>query len=200
MKIVQSLTCGIALLALAACASDPAPVARTVADKDAPLNLDVASIDVLDRSGPALADSPYNVNNFQPTLAAATRSWATQKLKAAGPAGQAIVTITDASLKEVPLPHEDSWIDRPQASKYVAHIAVEVNAASPRAGQGHVAAEASRYETLPEEPTSIERQNAYTRILNGIMRDLSVKLRSGAQARMTPFVINAPILPQTAPN
>ena len=58
-------------------------------------------------------------------------------------------------------------------------------------------AEASRYETLPENPTALERQNTYTRILNGLIHDLAAKLRDGIQNNLAPFVVTAPILDAT---
>ena len=186
------LIAGLAFLA--ACSSDPLPAVKVESDPAAKINLDVAGITVLDRSSPSLSDSPYATNNFQPTLLAATRQWAAQKLAAVGTSGQATFVIKDASLKVQPLAYEETLFDRQQASKYIAHVEVQIDIASPRAGQGRVMAEASRYETLPEDPTAIERQNAYTKVLNGLMRDLSAKLRDGIQTHITPFVITAPIL------
>ena len=192
-KLTILLVCGAIL---AACSSDPIAAVKTEADTASKINLSVLTLNVVDRSTLPSGESPYVTNNFQPTIAAAARQWATQKLGTTGLEGQAIFVIKDASLIEQALPHEDSMFERNQASKYTAHVAAEI-VVSGREGQGRVTAEASRYETLPENPTALERQNTYTRILNGLIHDLAAKLRDGIQNNLAPFVVTAPILDAT---
>ena len=40
-------------------------------------------------------------------------------------------------------------------------------------------ASATRFETLPQNPTPLEKRNAYAMVLNGLMKDLGDKLSAG---------------------
>lgn len=196
----------LSLIAMAGCSSAPPVAVQPFADTAAPIKLDVLTVTVLDRSPAQPLRSPYNTNNFQPTIANAIRHWASDKLVAVGTTGEAVVTIRDASLDAQSLKHGDDLFTREQASQYVAHAAVTIDVHG-RAGQGASAtqlsgtvnAEASRHETLPENPTPIERQNAYFKVYNGLMQDLSANLKMAIDSHLRDFIITAPILPNTAP-
>lgn len=173
---------------LSACASPPPAPVKQVVDASPAINLDVLTVTVLDRTMPQPGTSPYNTNNFQPTLASAIRQWATQKLVAVGTTGEAIIVIRDATLNAETIPHPDSWFTREQTSKYVGHASIEVGITR-RNQQGQVTAEASRFETLPEQPSSLERQNAYNKILNGVMQELTANVRAGVNQHLAGFVL-----------
>lgn len=179
---------------LSACADNPAPVTKVATDSSPKINLDVLTVVVLDRSNPLDSNTPYATNNFQPTIANALRRWATDKLIAVGSTGEAIVAIQDASLTSESLRHPDSIFTRQQASKYVGHAAIEIDVTG-REGHGRVTAEASQMQTLPEDPTTAERQDAYAKLLNALMKQLSENVRSGVRDHLGNFVITAPILP-----
>jgi hypothetical protein len=183
------------LLLLSACADAPPPVVQQDVDTSPKINLDVLTVVVIDRSESLVAGTPYATNNLQPTIANALRRWATDKLIAVGSTGEAIVVIRDANLKAQALSHSDDWFTREQASKYSGRAAVDIEI-SAREGQGRVSAEASHFETLPETPTTLERQNAYNKVLNALMRDIGANLRAGIRDHLNKFVITAPILPQ----
>jgi hypothetical protein len=189
-KLLAVFTC---LLLLSACADTPPPPVKLETDTSSKINLDVLTVTVIDRSAPSAASSPYTTNNFQPTIASALRHWAMDKLVAVGTTGEAIVVIRDASLTSDSLKHSDSWFTREQASKYTGRAAIDIDVTG-REGQGHASAEASRFETLPEEPTARERQNAYTKILNAVMSDVGAKLRSGVNDHLGAFIVTAPVL------
>jgi hypothetical protein len=197
-KILSALTL---LALLTACASDePVPAPKMAYSLPPKIGLDVQSINLVDRSGPQPANSPYATNNFQPTIADAVRQWASDRLQASGPSGQAIVVLKDASLIEAPLVVDhgmDAWLTRQQASKYVAHVEVQIEA-NGRPGYGLATAQASRFETLPENPTAAERQKAYIDVLNGLMRDLGQNLEGALQQHMHDFIV-APISPDMSP-
>lgn len=174
-------------LLLAACVSDPVPVDKLQVDTKPKIGLDVLTVVVLDRTSPIGAASSNNRNEFKPTIGGALRDWATEKFVAAGSTGEAIIIIRDADLKTEQIPHKDSMFSREQASKYVGHANIEIDI-SGRAGKGRAIAEAARFETLPEDPSSNERQAAYMRLLNGLTRDISVKLRAGVNDHLSGFL------------
>jgi hypothetical protein len=182
----------IALLALlAACASTPPPSVKPEADTSPPVKLDVLTVVVLDRSNTLLADTPYATNNFEPTIANALRQWATQKFVAVGSTGEAIIVIRDASLKAEPIPHPDSWFTREQTSKYAGHAEIEIDV-SRRNDHGQVTADAVQVESLPEDPTPVERQNAYYKVLNAVVTEIGANLRGGIHDHLMGFVAAQP--------
>ena len=183
-KILTILAC---LLFLNACASDPPAPVQQESDTGPRINLDVLTLVVLDRSMPLTSGTPYASNNFQPTIANAVRRWATDKLVAVGSTGEAVLVIKDASLKADLIPHSDSWFTREQASKYTGNVEVELSVAR-RNEHGQVVATASHYETLPELPSALERNNAYNKVLNAVMKELSANLRGGVKDHLANFV------------
>lgn len=182
-KILTLLT----LVVLAACASEPPVVVKQENDPAPKINLDVLTVVVLDRTTQDGQPTPYTTNNFQPTIVNAMRRWATDKIVAVGTTGEAIIVIRDGTLKSEPIPHPDSWFTREQTSKYVGHAEIELDVTR-RNEHGQVMAESSQFETLPEEASTLERQNAYNKLLNAMMRDLSANVRSGVKEHLASFV------------
>ena len=180
------------LALLAACADNPPPPPPQNFVLPPKINLDVQNISLTDRSGPQPASSPYSSNNFQPTIAQAVRQWAKDRLQAVGANGQAMVIIKDASLVQKAIPYEHDFFTRQQASKYIAHVAVDIETKG-HDGYAIATSEASRFVTLPEDPTSEERQKAYFDVLNGLMRDLGTNLESSMQDHMHDFIIAVPM-------
>jgi len=186
------IAAAILLIALTACTADqpaPAPANYILPPK---ITLDVQLINLVDRNPIQSAGSPYNSNNFQPTIDEAIRQWAKDRLQAIGQRGQAVVIIKDASLTQQSIPHDTDWFTRQQGSKYVAHAEVEIEAKGAE-GYALASAQASRFETLPDNPTEAERQAAYFNLLNGLMKDLGQNLEASIQAHMHDFVVTAPI-------
>lgn len=182
----------VTLLFVSACASsDPQPV-RQESDMGPKINLDVLTVVVLDRTIQLGSATPYTTNNFQPTIANAMRRWANEKLVAIGTTGEAIVVLKDASLRSETIPHPDSWFTREQASKYVAHAEIEISV-NRRNDHGQVVADTTQFETLPENPTSGEKQNAYNKLLNAVMDDLASNFRGGIKAHLAGFVQAQPV-------
>lgn len=194
-----SLACGL-MLALTACADEPAPTvldARPVGEK---IRLDVQVINMADRSGVQPLSSPYSGNHFTPTIDEAIKQWAADHMQAVGQSGRAIVIIKDASLSAVPLAVKsgmDSWFTRQQGVKYVGHAQVSLEA---NGVEGFAIADASatRSVTLSENPTASEKQDAYYALINGLMKDLDANLQAGVREHMNKFIITAPIYGATA--
>jgi hypothetical protein len=189
------------MIALGACASEQTPLPPVVNHILPPkITLDVQTISLADRSGMQPASSPYKSNHFTPTIAEAIRQWAGDRLQANGTSGQAIIVIKEASLVAQPLAVKDgidSWFTRQQGEKYIGRADVSIEAT----GVGGFAvtdASASRILTLPENPTAIEKQDAYFTMLNGLMKDLGQNLETGIQAHMSRFITSAPVFGVTS--
>jgi hypothetical protein len=204
---MKKITAALSLLvSLAACSEQAPPPMVSSGALPPKIALDVQTISLADRSGIQPASSPYNSNHFTPTIDDAVKQWATDRVQATGQTGQAIIVIKDASLTSQPLQLEtgfDSWFTRQQAFKYTGHAEVSFEA-NGREGFATADAAATRSVTLPEDPTPIERQEAYFTLLNGLMKDLGTNLESAIQSHMGNFVVTAPVLgaasaPMTTP-
>jgi hypothetical protein len=180
------------LTLLSACA-DPLPQLRTDIPQGPKINLDVQTVTLADRSPMQPANSPYTTNNFQPTIAEAIRQWAANRFQAVGSGGEAVVIIKDASLSLQTIPHSNDWFKREQTTKYTAHAEVDIEIKGTGTRYALASAQASRFETLPENPSETERQNAYTTVLNGVMRDLNQAVENSIHEHMQDFVITAPL-------
>ena len=190
---MKNLPAVLLLFALAACAHDVPPPVKVDYDLPPKLNLDVLAVATQDRSRPYGADVTAGGIDLRPTIANAIKDYVTDRIIAIGTTGEAVVTIREASLKLENLPHDSSLFSRPQAAKYVAHAEVEVKVRA-REGYGSVTAQASRFETLLQDPTPAERQNAYNAVVNGLMHDLAFNLNTAMQAHLGSFIITAPIM------
>ncbi|HEU0118428.1 MAG TPA: hypothetical protein VFR09_07320 [Alphaproteobacteria bacterium] len=170
---------------LAACSSAPPP--KVASDFGAPskINLDVKTVSLTDRSN--ATDGVH----MQPSVADAIKQWSTDHLQAAGSAGEAIVVIKDASVVQQAIPHEGQWFTREQTSKYNAHVEVELQIKGQGDSYAIASAQASRYETLPENATEAEKQNAYMTVLNGLVRDLGQNLNGSIHEHLQHFVMDS---------
>jgi hypothetical protein len=182
----------ITLALLTACSSTEPARVQTNLGATSKISLDVSSVTLTDRSGIQPSDSPYNTGHFQPTIAEAIKQWSTDHLRAVGTGGEAIVIIKDATLTSQAIPHGHDWFTREQTTKYSAHAEVELEIKGHGDSYALASAQASRYETLPENPSETERQNAYTTLLNGLIKDLSQSLDSSIQDHLQHFVVTAP--------
>jgi hypothetical protein len=176
------------LALLTSCASDAPMVVKPDMPTTSKINLDVQTISLVDRSGPQSSDSPYNTNHFQPTIAEAVRQWASAHLQATGTSGEAIVIIKDASLTSQPLPFARDFFTRQQSSKYTGHAEVEIDIKGRGDDFAIGNADATRYQSLPEDPTDLEKQNAYTIILNGLIRDLGQNIDNSLHEHMQRYM------------
>ena len=180
--------------ALSACSSEPMPPLpdHPVQSK---ISLDVQAVTLADRSGLQMSRSLYKNNHFSPTIADQIKQWAGTRLQAVGQSGQAIVIIKDASLTEQALPKKtgmDSWLTRQQGVKYTGRAEVVVEAKA-HEGFATTDAVATRSVTLPENPSPIEKQDAYYTLVTGLMKDLESNLNAGIQSHMGNFIITAPL-------
>lgn len=186
----------ILLSLLSACADDPMPTPKLDYALPPKINLDVQRLTLVDHSTAPVMGAVPGVGRFQPSIADAVRQWATDRLQAAGASGDGEIVIRDASLTTQALPIEhgfSSWFTRQQASKFTARAEVDVSVRG-QAGFAEATAEATRYESLPEDASEAEKKKAYFDVLNALMRDLGRNLEGSINEHMQGFIITAPLL------
>lgn len=162
------------------------------------INLDVQNLSVVDRSN-QVNSAPYIDNQFHPTIDDAIHQWVAGRLRATGFSGQATIIIKEASLSSQALPMEQgvrSWFERQQATKYTGRAAVDLEI-NGRQGYAIASAQAERTVSVPENPSAADKQDAYRKLLTGLMQDLSRNLNDAIHDHLQNFVVTAPILPGT---
>jgi hypothetical protein len=188
----------VSLAFLAACSSEPAPLAPLQLDYGSlgKIYLNTKDMRVINRAASAPHKPPYVGYQFRPSLDDAVNRWALDRLQAAGNTGHATVIIKEASVKELPLPAltgVETWFTREQASKYIGRIEADVTAQSPvNNASGYASAHATFAITLPENPTEAEKNIAYRQLLDGLMQDLNQKMEAALRQPMAHFLAWGP--------
>ncbi len=162
------------------------------------ISLDVQDINVVDRGS---AGSAAQSVPLKPSIDEAVRRWASDRLQATGSAGQVVVIIKDANIGTQSLRTDsgfDSWFERQQGSKYVGHVDVEIEA------RGHGAyaianAQATHEVSLPENPSEVERYEAYRKLLESLMSELNRNLDQAIHEHLQDFMgggaMGSPVAP-----
>lgn len=181
-----------ALAILSACSSETKSHSGFSLTSPQVTNLDVQTVSLTDISS-QLGNSS-NLPTFKPSVTEAIREMAKDRLVAAGLSGDALLTIKEASISSQTLPVEtgiSSWFSRQQASKYVAHAEVEL--LLHKGNDSTLAtAEATRWASLPEDPTDEEKKTVYFSVLNGLMHDLGKNLEASINEHMSGSVVAIP--------
>ncbi|SMF06919.1 hypothetical protein SAMN06265365_102301 [Tistlia consotensis] len=143
------------------------------------LRLDVGSIQVVDDYRPTL-EPPYVDHLFpQPPDKVAER-WAKERLLALGGPRRAVVTITDASVKEVQLPRTGGIkgaFTTDQTQRYDARVAATVAIFEPDGRRsGYAEAEATRSTTVSEDATLAQREQIWFQMTEQLMDDFDAEM------------------------
>lgn len=182
------IACALALSApLAACQTAPPATQApqlTYAHLDG-LSLNVAAIDVVSPYKPTYA-KPHVEHLFPTPPADAVRRWASERLQASGTIGVGVLTIRDASVEESELPRDESLealFTHEQTLRYSAVLDVRLDLSAPQ-GEGFVEARATRSITLSENATLNDREQAWLKMTEELIRDLSAALSENARTHL----------------
>ncbi|MDD2325527.1 MAG: hypothetical protein PHW63_05960 [Alphaproteobacteria bacterium] len=183
-------------LLLSACASEPQPDPIRLDYTDlGKIQLNTADLRIINRTQNTPQWAPYVGHTFKPTLVDAVQKLVGDRIQTAGNLGHATLIIKDANVTEQSLATSsdfESLFTRQQASKYIGRVEVSLEAQLPSDGSIGVAdAHAVYAVTLPEDPTSYERHEAYRKLLTGLMADLNRELERGIKEHMSRFLATA---------
>ena len=192
MKTLQlfPLICVVAV-SLSACQTAP-PEAQTpqlTYQHLSALDLNVAVIDVLSDYKPSYA-KPHVEHLFPTAPAEAVRRWANERIQSVGKTGSAVLTIRDASVSEVKLDHDEgikALFTMEQSVRYDAVLDVRLDLRSPE-GEGFVEARATRSTTLPENATINDREQAWLKMTELLIKSLSTAIEENARAKLGRWV------------
>lgn len=186
----RSMLAAVFCVALTGCAADPPPpVAPLTLDYThyGAIQLTVGKIAFISDSALQPAPDAGFFGRFQPSLADAAYRWGQDRLQAIGNQGQAVYSIDKATLTRAPLPfgnpgrglfqQTEKLFKREQAEKWIAQLTVTLRVANgPDRYQGRASATVTRSTTVPENATPREQENAYRRLLLGLLDDLNAQM------------------------
>lgn len=193
MALRALLLASLLALPLAACemkmaGETHAPIVFT---DNAPLQIDVARIEVIEQFKPPLT-KPH-VEHLAPVPPAhALRNWARDRMQANGSEGVAKFTIVDASVTQEPLKKTEGLkglitTDQAVRLRVDLKVRIDVDAGS---GQGFAEAVASRSKTVPEDMTIAERDAVLHALVTGAAKELDRVIERNARAHLRPFLLN----------
>ncbi|MGE3623833.1 MAG: hypothetical protein AB7H77_08190 [Bdellovibrionales bacterium] len=185
-------------LFLAACSNPPVLTPPLEYSRLAKINLDVKDLSFVDRGVDAPPPWPIVTDQYRPTVTDALRQWASERLQAVGAVGQAAFVVKNAYIAEQSTPSESGWLTRGQGSKLIAHAEIELDA---RGNEGYALAttNANHFVSLPDNPDSDERKNAYHSLINGLMQNVDKYLEESIQGHMRNFIVTAPVIGSKLP-
>lgn len=156
-----------------------------------PIPLQVASIRVVSAyTEPRL---PPNVEHEFPVSPLKTiERWAPDRLVAVGDSGEAVITIEQASVVEVPLEKKTGitgLVTDDQSERYDALARVTIVATDDARGlTSSTTSEAKRSRTVSEGLTLNEREKAWYELTEQLMRDFDKQLESAVRTHLAKFI------------
>lgn len=195
----------IALCAvLGGCTAEPPPaVAPLTLDyaRYGAIQLTVGKVDFISDSLLQPAPDTAFFSRFKPSLADAAYRWGKDRLQAIGSQGTAVYSIDKATLTRAPLPfgnpgrglfqQTEKLFKREQAEKWIAQVTVTLRVANgPDRFRGHASATVTRSTTVPENATVREQENAYRRLLLGLMDDLNTQLPQSISTHLNAVTVS----------
>jgi len=194
----KTLFAFVCAVLLSSCSSEPAPLPPLQLDYSSlgKIYLNTQDVRIINRAGATPQKPPYVGHRFQPLLADALIRWGQDRLQAAGTTGHATMIIKEASVKETPLPKMggiEGWFTREQESKYIGRIEVSLDAQTPvNNATGMASAHSTFAVTLPEDATEAEKNTAYRKLLDELMKDFNQRMESAIRQHMPHFLTAGP--------
>lgn len=153
----------------------------------APINLDVASVEVVSKYRMPLA--PPNVEHQFPTSPEkALKNWATDRLKAVGRQNTARLSIYEASVVEAKLTVDKGFtglFKKEQAERYDAKLEGTLEIVDPRGVTlGFVEARAQRSRTLGEEVSLNQRDKFFYELTETLLKDFNAEMEKSLRTHL----------------
>lgn len=168
-------TAALALIAVAACTSQPAPQYPEITFSHLPpITLNVARIEVINNFKPA-TDANHVEARMPTSPETAMRNWARDRLHAGGVTGVAKFIIENASVTETALPKLGGikgYVTNEQAERYEARARASIRLEGvPRVSEAYAEAEVDRSQTVPENATVNKREQVWFELTEKLMKD-----------------------------
>lgn len=191
-RLASTLGLGL-LLALAACQSPPPKPAfpQIGFGHEETLRLDVGSIAVEQGYRPSL-EPPYVGHLFPQPPGQVAQRWAQERLLAMGGPRRAVVTLRDASVREVELPRTSGIkgaFTTDQTERYDARVAADIAIFEPDGRRSAFAqAEATRSTSVPEDATLAEREQIWFQLTEQLMQDFDAEMERQIRGSLSGYL------------
>ncbi len=182
------------LLCISACASgttQPTPLPPLTFSKYAPLNVNVAKIEVMEEYRSPMRTP--NVEHLMPySPADAVQVWVKDRLRASGPDKLLQVIIKDAKVIETELPKKSGisgFFTNDQDKRYDARVEVELRVYGEAAlSEANTETVVTRTITIPENASVEQRKNAFARMILDLMEVMNANLEKNMFAYMGNYI------------
>ncbi len=198
--MLRPLLVGLLLtLGLTACSSAPQPPITPLTldyTRLGPIKLAVSKVEFVNHSPLTPSPDMMLFASYQPQLGDSAYRWGVDRLQAAGTQGQAVLHITQANITRSRLPVRDDiggWFTRSQSEKWVGQVIAELRVSGGAENfTGTATASVSRSTTIPEDATASEKENAYRRLLLGLMDDLNAQMETSMRDHLQAVMLTVP--------
>lgn len=180
---------------LAACTSAPPrqQFAGLTYEHLEPIRLAVGDIAIEQTYEPPM-EPPFVEHTLPVSPAKAARTWAMDRLRAAGNEGRATFTIVDASVREVELETSSGlsglFTSEP-SQRYEAKLEIHMTLRRPDA-TGELKVNAERATSVQEDASVNEREKAWYGLVERLMQDVNARLEKTLSREWEPFVHGMP--------
>jgi hypothetical protein len=184
----------LAALALAGCSSAPPPPPRfpEIVFSGEPIKLAVAAIDIVEAYQPPLA-KPHVEHLFPISPEHMAARWPKDRLVPAGGSLRARYTVKEAGVTEIELPRTEGIrgvFTKDQGWRYDAALDVVLDIVDERGfAVGTVTAHAERSQTVAEDVTLAQRDEAWYAMTQAMAKDLNAELERNIRANLARFIV-----------
>ncbi|GAK45548.1 conserved protein [Tepidicaulis marinus] len=190
---VAVLVLASAGIALAGCTSAPPPASPVdiTYQHRTPITLNVAAIDVVDRSGSGSGANRLEQLHRQ-NPASLARRWAEERLRAGGTGGQATLIIDEASVREERLEVTAGFTDLFKDevdTRLHAVLAARLEYQLPGQGSGAVDVKVEARRDVLESASLNERDIAYFQLMERVASELDNRLTPDVESTFAPIIL-----------
>lgn len=156
------------------------------------IGLNIESVEAVMTYAPPLRHP--NIEHFMPGKPLdSAKNWAADRIRPAGPGGKAVFTVTELSVKEVPLEIETGItgvLTTDQSERYEAVLQARIELVSAAGTErGEVMARAERFITVPEDATLNERDEVLFKLAEDLLADFNIEMEENIRAHLGGWVI-----------
>lgn len=169
---------------LSACTTAPLPqneFPKLTYQHLTPLSLKASELTVQDLHKPSVTGRDVSLM-FPTAPKVALRQWANDRLKPNGTPGHAIFQILEASAVEERLETKggvSGFFTNDQSEKYTVRLTARLELRGPgNSFDGYAQATATRYQTLPEDSSLLDREKVWFNLVEKAMQDLNTSFEA----------------------
>lgn len=155
------------------------------------IKLDVAEIQIKQAYQSPLAE-PYVDHEMPISLMKTAVRWSNDVLQASGSTGVAVVTISEASVKEEVLEKTGGFtgtFTTDQSERYTAKLTLEIKVMDQSGASASTNAGVSRSITVPEDIKLIDREKEWFHLIEKVTNDMNLKMQENSKKFLKSYIV-----------